>query len=124
MRCLKRVNPAICIAFLFVCLFPAVGSAQFLPWEYHNILTDTKESGNNPDFIVDGAGNFHLTYWNIHEDRLIYGYSSDNGATFSFEVSDSIRQQGFKSKLAVDSGNQPHIVYYENGGGKANVVYA
>ena len=47
-------------------------NAQFLNWDYYNILDEERESGARPDMALDAAGRLHIVYWHSSEDRVIY----------------------------------------------------
>lgn len=117
--------------FYFACCFllgwiaiPKQATAQFLYWDYHNILNEERQSGARPDMAMDESGNFHLTYWHKDEDRLIYAFRAEGTTTWSYEYVDQSNSNGFVSAIALDAAGTPHLVFMENDNGIARYRYA
>lgn len=111
-------------ALLVLGLLPFGAQAQFLYWDYHNITDDVALSGQYPDVVIDPTGSIHATYWHASEDRLVYAYKSAGSATWTREYVDATHANGYRSAIAVDASNTPHVVYQENNAFKAEVRYA
>ena len=105
-------------------LLPLLSYPQFLTWDYHNIATDTRLSGAYPDMVVDALGTIHVSYWNEYEDRLIYMYRPAGTQNWTREYVDANHPNGYRSAIALDNNNNPHIAYFQNSNTYAQVRYA
>lgn len=107
---------------LVICLLltlPFAGTrAQFLYWNYHNILDEVREGGLNPDMEIDASGNYHISFWNPEEERLIYGFRNAAGGSWTFEYVDSFGVNGWVSSIALDPSGTPYIAYFESVSGQ------
>ncbi len=101
-----------------------LSSAQILNWQYTDILTDQHQSGAYPDMVVDADGNFHLSFWDQNEDRLMYGFRDKTTGGWTIETVDPTHSAGYKSAITLDANDQVHIAYYENISGLAYLRYA
>jgi|GEM_PF-2107071 len=114
---------ACCLALLIGgALLPASVKAQFLAWNYVNILDEVRESGSRPDMEIDGSGNIHITYWQAIEDKLIYSFQNAQGDWVK-EYVDLFSSNGYVNEMTLYNG-VPHIVYMENVNGTAQYRYA
>lgn len=120
---LDRISLACLLLVAGLCLGQRV-SAQFLYWNYHNILDEQRESGARPDMAMDDSGNFHVVYWQQDEDRLIYAFRAEGSAVWTREYVDAGRPNGYISAIAVDGSGIPHVVYMENDNFVARYRYA
>jgi len=102
------------LLWLGIFIDPTSGLSQSVSWQYQDLLTDSLASGANPDFLIDRAGNFHLSFWDRNRDQLVYGFKSNESAVWHYEVVDPGCICGYKSAITVDSLLQPHIVYAYN----------
>lgn len=116
---------------IFACLLTAIFSltfvplpAQFLSWDYNNILDDIKGGGSNPAMTKAADGTLHICFWNQEEDRLQYAQKSAGSNTFTFEYVDTANANGFLSAIALDNQNRPHVAFYENIFGVCHLRYA
>lgn len=105
-------------------LLPAWNQAQFLAWDFENVVTDVKESGVNPDMVIDAAGTIHISYWQREEDKLIYAFQTLGSNTWVREYVDATGQNGYVSAIALDATGTPHIAYQENVAFVAQVRFA
>ncbi|MEZ4830166.1 MAG: T9SS type A sorting domain-containing protein [Bacteroidia bacterium] len=106
-------------------MFPAVPLvAQVLSWDYENIIDDNYQSGANPDMVKDAAGNFHISYWNKEEDRLMYAFRNKSTGKWSAESITSSGTQGYASAITSDVSGNIHIAYIEDQSGRAYLRYA
>lgn len=112
------------IVLLLLALLPFGMQAQFLYWDYHNITDDVAISGAYPDMAVDQAGNLHVSYWHAEEDRLMYAFQAAGSSTWTREYVDASHANGFRSAIAVDASNLPHIIYQENNSFSVEIRYA
>jgi hypothetical protein len=88
--------------------------AQFLYWEYTNLLDEVREGGKNPDMVADAAGNLHSTFWNDDLERLVYGQRNAATGTWTFEYVDSTSVNGWVSSIALDPSGNPVVAYFES----------
>ena len=91
-----------------------VSHAQFLNWQFENIVTDLRQSGAYPDMLIDGAGNMHISYWDKNRDLMMYAKKNAGSGVWSHEAVDPTRPAGYRSALTIDDGGDVHIAYYEN----------
>lgn len=115
------------IVCLLTAIFPLLSgtvSAQFLSWDYINILDDVREGGNKPAMIKAPDGTLHITFWNTEEDRLRYARKAPGSNVIQFEYIDTITANGALSAIALDAQGNPHIAYYENNFGVSRLRYA
>ena len=112
------------LLLLLAIVCPTGLQAQFLYWDYHNIADDVALSGAYPDMAIDQAGNLHVSYWHAEEDRLIYAYQAAGSSTWTREYVDASHPNGFRSAIAVDASNLPHIIYQENNAFRVEIRYA
>lgn len=78
--------------------------------------------GSSPSIAIDNLGNAHVSYEQLKGDTTtndLIKYAKWNGTTFVTEiVADVVTANfGWGTSLAVDSGDQPHIIYYHSGQG-------
>lgn len=102
--------------------FPRSTQAQFLEWEYNNIIDDIQQSGANPDMQIDASGNIHISFWNAESDQLMYAWRDRANGKWTYEVVDNAA--GFTSALTLDANGKVHIVYLKNTVGTAFLKYA
>lgn len=123
LKVLNLKSLACCLALLLGgVLLPASVQAQFLAWNYVNILDEVRESGSRPDMEIDGNGNIHITYWQAIEDKLIYSFQDAQG-NWVKEYVDLFSSNGYVNEMTLYNG-VPHIVYMENVNGTAQYRYA
>ena len=113
------------LIFTFVCgSLPYSAHAQFLNWDYEDVLTDVQQSGANPDMVADAQGNLHVSFWRKEENQLAYAFRDRNTGMWSFEILDSATyQQGFKSSILVDEQQKVHIAYLKKIQNQTQVRY-
>ena len=119
----KKLILACLLTAIFSLSFTSL-SAQFLSWDYINILDDLKGGGGNPAMTKALDGTLHMCFWNQEEDRLIYAQKLIGSNTFTFEYVDSVNANGFLSSIELDNQQRPHIAFYENIFGVCHLRYA
>ena len=97
--------------------------AQFLSWEYESLLTDTQQSGANPDMHIDAAGNVHVSSWREENNQLAYSFRNKLTGNWTYEVLDASNQAGYKSAIVVDDAGTIHIAYLIKRGNDAFLKY-
>lgn len=112
------------LLLLLLILSPAAVFSQFLYWDYHNIVTDSVQSGAYSDMAIDQSGTIHISYWNRVEDKLIYAKRVQGSNSWSREYIDTQSGNGFRSSIALDAAGTPHIAYYQNVSGKVAIRFA
>lgn len=115
---------AVYTALVTLLLLPALGHSQFLAWNFSDIITDLKESGANPDMAIDNTGKIHITYWQKDEDKLVYAFKGPSDNSWTFELVDATQPNGYRSAIALDQNNNPHVAYQENDNWVAQMRYA
>ncbi|HHG85306.1 MAG TPA: hypothetical protein ENJ82_11225, partial [Bacteroidetes bacterium] len=109
---------------LLLLMFPKGSWSQFLAWDFVNVVTDVKESGVNPDMVIDDLGTIHISYWHRDEDRLIYAFKKQGDLAWTHEYVDAATQNGYVSAIALDASGIPHIAYHENVGFNVQIRFA
>lgn len=111
---------------LLVMLFVASSHAyaQFLHWDYYDMVGDTVESGAYPDMKIAADGTVHVSYWQRVEDKLIYAWKSPTDVAWHREYVDQLHQNGYRSSLCLDGTGVVHIAYYQNANGDIAIRYA
>ena len=109
---------------LAMSLWCDIATAQFLNWQYSDLLTDQRQSGAAPDMVVAQNGDFHLAYWDQHHDRLIYGLRTKVGGKWVFTEVDPTHDAGYRPAITIDPNGFVHIAYYENTNGLSYLRYA
>jgi len=97
--------------------------AQVIPWTFEEIRSDLRQSGARPDVVLDAQGKFHVTYWQVHSDQLIYGVQDLSGQ-WTFENVPDQGVYGYTSALAVAPDGTAHLAYHHNDIGMATLRYA
>ncbi|MEM0999862.1 MAG: T9SS type A sorting domain-containing protein [Bacteroidota bacterium] len=109
-----RIQLFFCASLLLLMLLPGITDAQFLGWNFVNIEDDLRESGANPDMVVEDNGTIHLSYWQRDEDKLIYAFRGPNDNSWTREYVDINGLNGYKSSIALSANGTPAIAYQEN----------
>lgn len=107
---------------LMLAVVPA--NAQFLYWDYFDMVTDTVQSGAYSDMKIGSDGTIHISYWQRVEDKLVYAWRGPNDVMWHREYVEPTHQNGFRSSICLDAAGTPHIAYYENVGSQVAVRYA
>jgi hypothetical protein len=98
---------------------------QVLDWDYEDILTDTYQSGANPNMVIDAMGNIHVSYWQKETNQLIYGFRDKSTGSWTIEqVSQGTNTEGYTSALLVDPQGDIHIAYLADIVDSAYLAYA
>ena len=71
--------------------------AQFLYWDYVDMVTDTVQSGAYSDMKIGNNGTIHISYWQRVEDKLVYAWRSTNDTLWHREYVEPTHQNGFRS---------------------------
>ncbi|MBP6638711.1 MAG: T9SS type A sorting domain-containing protein [Bacteroidia bacterium] len=98
--------------------------AQFLYWDYINMMTDTVQSGAYSDMKIGDDGTIHISYWQRVEDKLVYAWRGPNDVMWHREYVEPGHQNGFRSSICLDTAGVPHIAYYEDVSSQVAVRYA
>ncbi len=98
--------------------------AQFLHWNYIDMVTDTVQSGAYSDMKIGNDGTIHISYWQRVEDKIVYAWRGPNDTLWHREYVDPTHQNGFRSSICLDAAGTPHIAYYENVSSQVAVRYA
>jgi hypothetical protein len=98
--------------------------AQFLYWDYIDMVTDTVESGAYADMVVGPDGKIHISYWQRTEDKLIYAWKAPGEPGWHLEYVDPTHQNGFRSSVCLDATGAVHIAYYEDVSSQVAIRYA
>lgn len=109
---------------LLIALGGASVKAQFLYWDYHDMVTDTVQSGAYQDMVIGSNGTIHISYWHRVEDKLIYAYKTAGSTVWQREYVDPLNENGFRSAIALNAAGQVHIAYYEDVNSRVQVRYA
>lgn len=124
-RYMSKVNVGrsllLCLALVVTSWGTGHLSAQFLNWNYYNLLDEDRESGARPDMEVDRQGNLHVVYWQAEEDRAIYMQRS--GGSWIREYIQPATSNGYVVRLVLDNNDVPHVVFMENNNTKAEYRY-
>lgn len=108
---------------LYLCL-PLLGSSQFLAWDFINVVDDVRQSGANPDMVMDASGTIHISYWQRNEGKLIYAFRSPGDSGWTREYVDINNLNGYVSAIALDPNGQAAIAFQENVNSVAQIRYA
>jgi hypothetical protein len=98
--------------------------AQFLNWDFIDMVTDSVQSGAYADMKIGPDGTLHISYWHRIEDKLIYAWKSPGGTTWNREYVDITQANGFRSSIALNHAGQVYIAYYEDVNGTVGIRYA
>jgi hypothetical protein len=98
--------------------------AQFLYWDYIDMVTDTVQSGAYADMKVGPDGTIHISYWQRVEDKLIYAWKAPSDVAWHREYVDPTHQNGYRSSICLNDSGTVHIAYYENVNSQVGVRYA
>ena len=98
--------------------------AQVLNWSYEDIITDTYQSGANPEMVIDAFGDIHISYWNKEEDRLMYGVRDKSTGSWTITPVTTGSADGYASALKLDPAGNVHIASIVNQVGRAQLAYA
>lgn len=110
---------------LLLLLWVPLGSfAQFLNWDYVNVTDDVRQSGVNPDMVVDNAGTIHISYWHRDQDKLMYMYRGPGDPSWTREYVDVNGLNGYVSSIALNPDGNPTIAYQENVSFVAQIRFA
>ncbi len=110
---------AICLLFL-----TSSASAQFLNWQYDDILTDDLFAGANADVVVAPNGDIYMSYWEKDLDQLFFAKREKSTGLWQKEAVAPQMAAGFQSAIALDNTGQPHIAFLQNKNEQADLVYA
>lgn len=100
-------------------LLAHTGRAQFLNWQYDDILTDLQESGAYPDMVIGPNGDLHVSYWDKTRDQLMYGIRNKQTGRWQSQPVDPQHACGYRSALTLDPNGKAFIAYLENRNGLA-----
>lgn len=81
------------------------------PWSAEVILTGG-DVGKYNSLKVDGAGDYHLSFYNDTQGNLRYGKRSGTPSSWVWQTVDSTGDTGKHTSLALD-GTMPHISYVD-----------
>ncbi len=87
-------------------------------WTTENV--DTQDNvGRDTDIIVDSAGGIHISYFDATHESLKYAYRPSGGqwapeTVVDYTCTDTFCMLGRYASIALDSNENPHIIYYEN----------
>lgn len=123
MRINRKGTPKLLAALLLLMGMCQV-RAQFLYWDYINMVTDTVQSGAYADMKIGPDGKIHISFWQRVEDKLVYAWKAPNDTVWHREYVDPTHQNGFRSSVCLDQTGTPHVAYYENVNGNVGVRYA
>ena len=84
----KQIFYYLLIFLLITGGLPQSLNAQFLQWEYEDVLTDVQQSGANPDMVADEQGNLHVTFWRKEADQLTYAFRDVSTGNWTYEILD------------------------------------
>lgn len=115
---------ALWVLLSFFLLFSGKTQAQFLNWNFYDMITDTVQSGAYADMKIAADGTIHVSFWQRVEGKLIYAWKSPGAATWSFEYVDPSKENGFRSSVCLDATGAVHIAYYENVNSTIGIRYA
>lgn len=100
-----------------------IANAQFLNWQYTELVADESRMPENPHSVLAADGSMHLTCWNKTLNQLLYGVQTANG--WQWELPDPQTEAGYVSAVCVDAQNRVHVAYIaRNSSGNAYVKYA
>jgi hypothetical protein len=99
-------------------------NAQFLQWNFIDMITDTVESGAYSDMKIAPDGTIHISYWQRVEGKLIYAWKAPTDVTWHREYVNPLRENGFRSSICLDGTGVVHVAYYENVNGTVGIRYA
>jgi hypothetical protein len=112
------------VLFLLLLCGARTTHAQFLYWDYIDMVTDTVESGAYADMKIGPDGTIHISYWQRVEDKLVYAWKAQNSSTWNREYVDPGHQNGYRSSICLNDSGVVHISYYENVNSQVGVRYA
>lgn len=96
---------------------------QILNWSFENIHTDVQQSGARSDVAVDESGNFHVVYWQVEANQLIYALRSATTGQWTTEKIPDLGTYGYASAITVKN-NIVHVGYIANQQERAYLKYA
>lgn len=116
--------PAAILLLLLAGLDAPFLSAQVINWSYEEIVPDTYQSGGNPDLYADASGNFHVSFWQVEEDKL--GYASRDQATGQWTVEQVPDPAlcGYASAVMAEADGTVHIAYHADRAGEVVLKHA
>ncbi len=93
------------------------------------VVDEQAGTGFDNSLVLDSKGSPHISYYALNSTssggtgvgQLRYAYRDDNG--WQFEVIDAYARTGARTSLALDSADQPHIVYGPTDRDMLNYVY-
>lgn len=104
----------ISVCILLLGSLPSNLAAQFLHWDYKNMVTDTVQSGAYADMKIGPNGTIHVSYWQKVEGKLVYAWKSLTDVSWHYEYVDPVHENGFRSSICLDLTGNVHIAYYES----------
>lgn len=119
-----KAKPLNKLLLLLLTWLPLMVPAQFLAWDFINVADDIRQSGANPDMVMGSDGTFHISYWQRHEDKLVYAFRSPGDSGWTREYVDLSKFNGYVSAIALQANGQPAIAYQENANNVAQIRYA
>jgi hypothetical protein len=94
-------------------------------WQSFSVNTDTVQNGQYATLKADRNGVLHASFWNEQADRLTYATRNPAlGSSWILEEVSPNLAGGLRSALAFDTANVPHIAFYENVFGRAQLRLA
>jgi len=95
-------------------------------WGYSMPIYGSAMNGNNPDIVVDGNGNPHVTFDSYDDRKIRYNFSSDSGATWLEEPElvslELVTEGAFGPTIAIDRMGNPHVAFGEGSASGWNVL--
>ncbi|HEX2900964.1 MAG TPA: T9SS type A sorting domain-containing protein [Bacteroidia bacterium] len=123
MRTGRKLLLQLLLVFVMMAVFAPL-RAQFLHWDYVDMVTDTVQSGAYSDMKIAPDGTIHISYWQRVEDKLVYAWKSPGQTNWNREYVDPTHQNGFRSSICLDAFGVPHIAYYQNHLSQIAIRYA
>ena len=90
---------------------------------WSNELVDTQGNvGLDTDIVLDASGGIHISYFDEDNDALKYAYKPSSGSWSTETVvdltcsvpGDPNCRVGEYTSIGIDTGGNPHIIYYQN----------
>lgn len=83
-------------------------------WNYETI-DSSSEVGMDASIALDGAGNVHISYYNMNDKYL--KYVTNKGGIWKFETVDNDFLAGWFTSIAADASGNAHISYFDDTNG-------
>lgn len=90
-------------------------------WAADTVIASRLSTDQRVAFKVDLSGRSHVAYYDPTTKDLVYGVK--DGLAWTFETLDSLGDVGQNPALALDSGNNPYISYYDATNGRVKLAF-